>query len=213
MAKEQRAGQMKKRKLGIRTPDLGYYLIVTDGEKTEKHYFDGLRNSIPGHLKDRLVVKVDTEGTYDMIEKVSNLAAKDAQYRERWIVLDRDQVKGFDEFVARAGRDGIQVGWSNPCIEIWFHTYFGKMPTYPDSTTCCSGFSDLFKKKTGKVYRKNDMDIYKTLCQYGDEKTAIRAAKHRHRVHLENGADKPSKMCPDTTVYRLIEEIRGKIEQ
>ena len=52
--------------------------------------------------------------------------ANDLEYRIPWIVFDRDQVQGFDEIIAKAEREGIQVGWSNPCFEIdvcifWFH--------------------------------------------------------------------------------------------
>ena len=40
-----RAGKRKDRnqRVGTRVPELGYYLIVTDTEETEKNYFEGLR--------------------------------------------------------------------------------------------------------------------------------------------------------------------------
>lgn len=44
--------------------------------------------------------------------------ANDLECRIPWIVFDRDQVQGFDEIIAKAEREGIQVGWSNPCFEI-----------------------------------------------------------------------------------------------
>lgn len=46
---ELRAGRRKDRnqRVGKRVPELGYYLIVTDTEETEKNYFEGLRDSIP----------------------------------------------------------------------------------------------------------------------------------------------------------------------
>lgn len=40
-------------------PELGYYLIVTDTEETEKNYFEGLRDNIPVEMKDRLGIKVE----------------------------------------------------------------------------------------------------------------------------------------------------------
>ena len=52
----------------------------------------------------------------------------DAQHRIPWIVFNRDQVQGFDEIIAEAVSKGIQVGWSNPCFEIWMYAYFGSMP-------------------------------------------------------------------------------------
>ena len=46
---DRRAGKRKDRnqRMGQRVPELGYYLIVTDTEETEKNYFEGLRDSIP----------------------------------------------------------------------------------------------------------------------------------------------------------------------
>lgn len=41
-----RAGKRKDRnqRVGIRAPELRYYLIVTDTKETEKNYFEGLRD-------------------------------------------------------------------------------------------------------------------------------------------------------------------------
>ena len=46
---DRRAGKRRDRnqRVGTRIPELGYYLIVTDTEETEKNYFEGLRDSIP----------------------------------------------------------------------------------------------------------------------------------------------------------------------
>ena len=58
---DRRSGKRKDRnqRVGTRVPELGYYLIVTDTKETEKNYFEGLRDSIPAELKDRLVIKLD----------------------------------------------------------------------------------------------------------------------------------------------------------
>ena len=84
-----------------------------------------------------------------MIDKCLELTAYDAQYRIPWIVFDRDQVQGFDDIIAEAVSKGIQVGWSNPCFEIWMYAYFGAMPAIRDSWTCCSDFGRVYETKTG----------------------------------------------------------------
>ena len=63
-----------------------------------------------------------------MIDKCLELTAYEAQYRIPWIVFDRDQVIEFDQIIAEAEKKDIQVGWSNPCFEIWMYAYFGAMP-------------------------------------------------------------------------------------
>lgn len=36
----------------------GAYLIITDAEKTEKNYFEGIKDSIPDSLKNDLQIKI-----------------------------------------------------------------------------------------------------------------------------------------------------------
>ncbi|RKW57394.1 MAG: RloB domain-containing protein, partial [Lachnospiraceae bacterium] len=124
-----RAGKRKSRnqRVGTRIPELGYYLIVTDTEETEKNYFEGLRDSIPKELKNRLIIKVEKAKTVDLVEKALEFVSKDSQMRMPWIVFDRDEVKDFDKIIQDAERSGVMAGWSNPCFEIWMYAYFGEM--------------------------------------------------------------------------------------
>lgn len=127
MAKGDRTGNRKTReqRRTIKVPELGYYLIVTDTEGTERCFFAGLHQSLPEEVRNKLVIKVVETKTRSMIDKCLELTAYEAQYRIPWIVFDRDQVIGFDEIISEAEKKGIQVGWSNPCFEIWMYAYFG----------------------------------------------------------------------------------------
>lgn len=193
-----------------RTPDLGFYYIVTDTAKTEKNYLNGLRSSIPRELQDRLVIKVIQTDTVNLVKIAKEYAAKEAQYRQPWIVFDRDQVPDFDKIIASAEREDVKVGWSNPCIEVWFSAYFGKMEAFISSTQCCEAFSKLFFSKTGIEYDKSDKNIYNLLTKYGNEEKAIEMASSRIKHHIHSGNSKPSEMCPCTTLFLLVEEIRKK---
>jgi hypothetical protein len=143
-----------------RVPELGYYFIVTDTKETEQNYILGLRNSIPKELQEKLVIKVCKTRTIELVSEALNMASLQPQYGEPWIVFDRDQVKDFDQIIRTALENGINVGWSNPCIEIWFSTYFGSMPPYQDSVSCCNGFAEKFARVTGQKYEKSDVAIY-----------------------------------------------------
>ena len=71
-----RAGKRKDRnaRFATREPILGYYLIVTDTEETEKNYFEGLKNSIPSEIRDRIVIKVEkAKTTYNLVERTIEL--------------------------------------------------------------------------------------------------------------------------------------------
>lgn len=210
---DSRAGKRRDRskKVGARIPELGYYLIVTDTEETEKNYFEGLRDSIPPELKGHLVIKVEKAKTVELVERALELVGKETQYRIPWIVFDRDQVKDFDGIIRTAKKNNVRAGWSNPCFEIWMYAYFGEMPAIMDSVSCCDRFAEKFEKATGKKYSKNDKDIYRKLVQYGDEEKAILLAEKIHKRCVEDEKKKPSEMCPASMVQRLVGEIQGKV--
>lgn len=207
-----RAGMRKDRtsRIGKRIPELGYYLIVTDTEETEKNYFEGLRNSIPPELKNRLIIKVEKARTMELVTKALELVAKESQYRIPWIVFDRDQIKGFDELIKKAETYGVHVGWSNPCFEIWMYAYFGEMPVIRESYMCCDRFSEKFEKVTGQKYLKNDRRIYNKLEQYGDFEKAVAVAERNLKNCIDDGKKLPSEMYSVCTVQRLVEEIYHK---
>lgn len=210
---DRRAGKRKDRnkRVGKRVPELGYYLIVTDTEETEKNYFEGLRDSIPVEMKDRLVIKVEKAKTVELVERAVELTDAESQYRIPWIVFDRDQVKDFDDIIRTAEKNSINTGWSNPCFEIWMYAYFGEMPAIRESYTCCNRFAEKFEKVTGQKYLKKDRDIYRKLVQYGDEEKAFRIAEQCYKKCKEYGKENPSEMWPASMVQRLVEEIQKKI--
>lgn len=215
MSKSSRTGQRRKREIGSRSnsPDLGYYFIVTDTKETEQNYMFGLKDAIPDTLKRRLIIKVSKTKTDKLVSEALSQAAMQPQYGEPWIIFDRDQVANFDEIIQSAKAAGIKTAWSNPCIEIWFNSYFGTMPTYQNSVECCSGFSSAFEKNTGHKYQKSDKKIYDKLCQFGNEINAIKIAESKLKNFVQNDINKPSDMCPATTVHKLVQEIKSIISK
>ena len=214
MAKKDRTGNRKSReqRKQFKVPELGYYLIVTDTEATERCYFTGLHQALPEDVRNKLVIKVVETKTRTMIDKCLELTAYDAQYRIPWIVFDRDEVVRFDEMIESARKLGIEVGWSNPCFEIWFHAYFGSVPMFQDSQSCWKSFAKKIEKVTGQKYDKNDKDIFKKLAECGDIKVAIATADRQLQKCEQNG-EKPSQSNSATTVYKLVSEIVKKVDK
>ena len=215
MAKKDRSGNRKSREKSRRhkVPELGYYLIVTDTEATEKCYFEGLRKSLSKDMQDKLIIRVVETKTKEMINKCLELTAYEAQYRIPWIVFDRDQVSDFDEIIEEAKARGIEVGWSNPCFEIWMYAYFGAMPVIYESWKCCSEFGKIYERKTGQEYDKAKRSMYDKVCKNGDEEAAIKIAEQKFKQCIREGKTKPSEMCPCTTVHKLVREIRQKAKE
>ena len=158
------------------------------------------------------IIDIAERITQNMIEKCLEMTAYEAQYRIPWIVFDRDQVPNFDQIIKDAEKAGINVGWSNPCFEIWMFAYFGNMPAIQESWICCSRFGELYKVKTGQDYSKADSDMYKRLCENGDEDKALQIAAQKYEQCLREGKMVPSHMCPATTVHELVGEIRRKVK-
>jgi hypothetical protein len=211
MSKKERSGKIKVRDIGFRKPDLGYYYIVTDAVETEPNYLNGIKNTLPDRVKGRLVIKVKSSKTYDMVETILNDISKSPIVYDPWIIFDRDQVKEFDQIIDRAEKYRINVGWSNPCIEILFLAYFGKAPSINDQKDCIREFENEYSKKIGKKYLKNNKEIYKELVENGDERLAINIIKGKRYEYLKSDIKKPSKMKGVSMVYRLLEEIGYKV--
>ena len=189
----------------------GAYLIVTDAEKTEKNYFEGIKASIPENLKNDLQIKIYSNKA---LSKIIDFAAeernKDERFRDIWLVFDRDEVKNFDKLIEEAKENKMSVGWSNPCFEIWLMSYFQRPKNIEESQKCCETFEKIFKENTGKKYKKSEEKIYNILCENGDQNKAIQRAREKyHQVRKDHS--QPSKMIGCTTVYKLVEELKKKI--
>ncbi len=213
MARKDRTGNRKAReqRQPLKIPELGYYLVVTDTQATERFYFQGMHKELPKAIQNKLVIKVVETKTKAMVGKCLEMTAYDAQYRMPWIVFDRDEVKGFDEIIEEAQKAGINVGWSNPCFEIWMHSYYGAMPAIMESWVCCNEFAKIFERKTSQKYSKSDAGLYEKIFRTGDEEKAFQIAGQKYKQCIREGKTRPSQMCPCTTVYQLVEEIRKKV--
>lgn len=69
MARKDRTGNRKSREQHppVKIPELGYYLIVTDTEATERCYFQGLHKELPKEVQKKLVIKIVETKTRAMI--------------------------------------------------------------------------------------------------------------------------------------------------
>jgi hypothetical protein len=193
----------------VRQPKLGYYCIVTDTKETERNYFNGLRDSLPEHQQRMIVIKVHTKDRKVIVDACNQVVNNAPNPCIPWIVIDRDDFGDFDTVIEQAEHQGINVGWSNPCIELWFEAYFGNIAPCSSTKECQQRFKSAFKKKCHRDYTKSDKAIYRLLTEYGNEQLAITRAEER-REHLSGESGKPSSMCACTSVDVLVSEIRRK---
>ncbi len=200
----------RNRTLGTRRLRLGYYYIVTDAKETEKNYLQGLKDSLPDSAKGNIEIHVDFTSTKKLVGICMEKASLQPQNRIPWVVLDRDRVESFDEIIKQAEDAKVCVAWSNPCIEVWLGAYFVNLINKNESQQCVSEFGRVFQKKVGHEYDKADPRIYVKIFKTGDEARAIKIAKSRHHA-AKIDCKTPSQMCPCTTMYQLIDEIKSKV--
>lgn len=211
MKRENRLNRKRedRKKIPLKT---GAYLIVTDAEKTEKNYFEGIKSTIPEILKNDLQIKIFSNKS---LAKIIDFAAeernKDERFRDIWLIFDRDEVKNFDTLIEEAKNSKMNVGWSNPCFEIWLMAYLKNLENISNSQFCCSRFEKIYTERTGKnSYEKAEEKIYNILLEFGEEEKAIEKARVKYHTSKEEYRI-PSKMIGCTTVYKLVEELKSKI--
>ncbi len=213
MGKRDRAGKIEARKVGFREPDLGYYYIVTDAVETEPNFLNGVKRNLPEKIRGRLVIRVKSSKTYDMVDTILEDISKSPIIYDPWIVFDRDQVKEFNIIIDKAKRHGINAGWSNPCIETLFSSYFGKSPSMYDQNNCIKEFEKTYLRIAGKSYSKNNKNIYDELIENGNEKEAIKIHKTKYKQYITEGKNQPSEMIGVSLLYKLLEEIGDKVSK
>lgn len=82
------------------------------------------------------------------------------------------------------------------------------MPNNYVAKQCITEFSKAFKKHSGKVYKKNDPEIYAVLLSTGNGPKVLQLSEKT----LQNSAKlskikKPSYYCPASSLHLLVGKI------
>lgn len=170
------------------------FLIVCEGEKTEKFYFDGFRSP-------NLVIVVEGMGKdpLTVVDK-ANSKRKEANYDQVWCVFDRDEVTAdnFSQALAKAKRLDIKVAYSNPAFELWFLLHFHYYHTSISQTDCETRLGQCLSK----LYDKTDPMMYQRLLN----KQPV-ALNHARRLLTAHEGTPPADANPSTTVHLLVDAI------
>lgn len=215
--------ERKKRKYEYKNPKANSFLIVTEGERTEPLYFDGIKKLIEGKIGGNIdIVKnptINIEGkgcsTGKLIEETDRLV-KEAKiiYQNVWVVFDKDDFSDFDEAIKEGKTKGYEIAWSNQSFEYWIYLHFNYSDAALHRNEWNDKLDDLFKQYNlgdGK-YKKNYKDIYNMLNKLDGVNTAIKNAKRR-MDKFDEKKSKPSEYEPATTVYKLVEKLKSYLDE
>lgn len=214
----------KGRRAGNR-PRRRYFLIVSEGTKTEPNYLNALRDALPKEMVKRITVVGGQAETLKLIERAEQEIAErrktvNPPFYHVWIVFDRDSFKAnrFDTAVSEiARRSSTRTGehwhaaWSNEAFELWYLYHF--------RDECGGGIKrNRFKKMlsdhlrgdlhTLHGYHKNATDMFELLDPLVPQ--AVRRARRVHMAWLKKTRKALipfHKWNPCTTVYELVAEL------
>lgn len=139
-----------KRVVGGRRPRKTF-LIVCEGAKTEKLYFDAFK-----------LTSVQVEGTgKNTLSVVEEAIRLREGYDEVWCVFDRDSfpAQNFNAAIEKASQAGLRVAYSNEAFEIWYLLHFD----FHTSALSRTLYAEKLSERLGRAYKKNDPTIFEAL--------------------------------------------------
>lgn len=189
------------------------FYIITNGEKTERNYFELIKSKKSVYEVKVLFENADPLGLVNEALKY----IKDAN--QVWIVFDIDYT--YDDgrlipAIQMAEKNGIKYAFSNLAFEVWLISHFQQceQPLQPDGHQRILD-SYLSSQKGGLIYDKTDREQLKTyfIPKY---KTAVENAKivyqKRMKDHRERYGEysRPEiwKWNSCTSVFKLIEALK-----
>lgn len=185
-----------------------YFLIVSEGERTEPNYFNYFKNFLPKHLVETVDVHGEGDNTINIVRKAISLrdirekSVSLPKYDEVWAVFDKDDFPAnrFNSAVRLAAQFNIESGHSNQSFELWYVLHF----QFLQNSLHRSDYIRTLSNILGFKYEKNDLNVIKVLFDKGNVRQAIEWAKELEKNCT--GAT-PANSCPTTRVYLLVKRL------
>lgn len=213
---KKRKAKLAERKRELREPKPNSFLIVSEGEKTEPLYFEGLAKHINdkyggGISVEKPLIKTQGEGkcTVRLVEETSRIVSRSRLlYSQVWVVFDKDDFQDFDEAVSLAEERGFRAAWSNQSFEYWIYLHFDYSDSALHRDVWVEKLSACLKKSGAREegYRKNDPNVFQIATTLGSLKAAVSNATRVEKSYKDE--ERPSRCDPCTKVHRLILELK-----
>ncbi|RKR82915.1 RloB-like protein [Mucilaginibacter gracilis] len=194
-----------------------YFLIVSEGERTEPIYFEYLSTQLPKNLLRTIEVHGEGDNTINVVNKAIELRDERIanhqlpNYDEVWAVFDKDDfpAERYNGAIQLAANSGIESGHSNQSFELWYVLHF----QFLQNALHRDDYIKILTKQLKFKYAKNTPKVIEKIARTGNEDQAILWAEELERMH--EGVP-PAEACPHTRVYELVKRLRvymkGKTE-
>ncbi|MFK8162738.1 MAG: RloB family protein [Lewinella sp.] len=207
------ANQVGAREVGTLKERI-YFLIVTEGEKTEPIYFESFKRKLPRGLLDTIQLIGEGANTITVVTKAISERQKrkndptQPDFEEVWAVFDRDDFgpDKVNQALQLAAAENVSVGFSNQAFELWYILHF----QFLDADLHRHHYIPILTGICGFKYEKNNEEVVAFIAANGNVTQAILRARtlcerFDHVYRYEN--------APLTTVYQLVEKLLAYCEE
>ena len=179
-------------------------IVICEGALTEPIYFRALAK----HYR----TLIDVEGAAGVPMSVVNRAIELLPRRSRsrkdnfekndkvWAVLDRDEHPQYIEATNKAKSAGIDVGYSDPCFELWLVLHFRDWDSPVDRHKIQAELRKLVPEYDPGKSKTVDFDTIRGEVQ--------EAEKRAKRLEGNRAAERDPYGNPSTSVFELTAQIR-----
>jgi hypothetical protein len=177
--------------------DAKLFIIATEGEKTEKQYFNVFENP-----KIRVVV-IPSEGgksapkhALEQLDDIKNLYDF-GEGDELWLMIDTDRwgAAALSTVCQGAIQKSFQLAVSNPCFELWLYLHFNDVT---GSNHKCHDLEKLLRQHLGSYNKSNlNTEAFKSTIE-----NAVKRAKGLHTNKGERWSSSTG-----THVYKVVEKL------
>lgn len=196
------------------------YLVVSNGEVTEKQYFDFLKKSTE-NLSIKFHLSVDDPGRLSKLAQKLWKADRDESngkggegksepYKKVYIVSDVDDftISQFKEAKSVCQNNCIELIVSNPCFEVWLIDHIRSCPesiSHQNDAKRLANELDLMK---GASNKEINFDMIEPSIEVAVE-NAIKHTEKTDRAPIRDRLDKLD-FSPWTDMYLVIQELFKK---
>ncbi len=184
-----------------------YFLIVSEGAKTEPIYFQYFKDRLPRHMMETIEIEPGGRETIRVVElamrkRVERRKTQKPPYDEIWAVFDKDDFPDadFNDAISMAQNNGIEHAASNQAFELWYVLHY----QFLDVAIRREQYFDRLSAILGFPYQKNTSAVVTHLFEHGNFRQAIQWEKMLEQLHAGNT---PADSCPSTRVYVLVERL------
>lgn len=182
------------------------FMIATEGEKTEKIYFECFNTAT---YRQQIKVKVlatkkGNSSPSSVLARLKRYAQdEDLQPQDQlWLVIDVPEwpPATLQQVYQACQAQGYHCAASYPSFELWLVLHQPNPPAPPTVAACITELSRLL----GKPYQKNNYDADQLLRQV---QSALNAARHLETRNHTDSPPNPWPQHPGTQVHRLVSEL------